>query len=105
VTLSVPTGFNDSGSMLGTYRVRYYLSGTSLIREVDPSSDPAQTLATDVSTVTFTLYNRVGTPTTNAVEWKGCHVEIHLRKTLVGTVQTEDYLSARVIMRDKPSAP
>ena len=101
LTVVLPTGFDDSGSITGTREVKYLLSGTSLVRQ-DLTANQTQTLASNVSTLSFTMYNRLGQTTTQTATCKGCQVDIRLLKTLIGTQQTEDFLSARLMLRNKP---
>jgi hypothetical protein len=60
-------------------------------------------LATNVyNTAVFTLYDRVGNSnsvtTTTA---KGIQIELKLRKYVISVIQSEDFLSARLEMRNK----
>jgi prepilin-type N-terminal cleavage/methylation domain-containing protein len=101
VTLSVPTGFNTQGSITGTQSVRYYQTGTDFVRHNLTTGEVA-TLASNVTTASFNMYNRVGNRTTLTSFSKGVQLEIKLRKIVAATQQTEDYLSARLVMRNKP---
>ncbi len=93
--------FNNGGVVTGSTTVTYTYTAGALKRTV---SNPASTsvLATNVYDCKFYLYDRVGNPTTVLANSKGVVIEIFLRKYTAGRKQTEDYLSARVNMRNKP---
>ncbi|GEM_PF-1168112 len=101
ITLLVPTGFDAQGEPTGTMNVRFYQSGTNFFRQV-VSTGANSTLCSNVSTVTFKMYNRLGQLTTLTSSSKGCQMDIKLRKTVASTAQTEDFLSARLTLRNKP---
>jgi len=100
VTLEVPTGYTSQGVNSGTMSVRYRQVGTSLIRE-NLTSGGSRTLATNVSTLTFIMYNRLGNAVSVTNLSKGLQVDVKLSKSVMGVVQTEDFLSARLVMRNK----
>jgi Tfp pilus assembly protein PilW len=93
--------FNSGGVVTGSTTVTYSFTGGALKRTV---SSPASTsvLATNVYDLKFFLYDRVGNPTTVLSTSKGVVIEIFLRKYTAGQKQSEDFLSARVNMRNKP---
>jgi prepilin-type N-terminal cleavage/methylation domain-containing protein len=101
VTVVIPTGFDAQGNLSGTNSIKYSLFGTSFVRQ-NLTANQSQTLAFNVSTVSFMMYNRLGQYTTLTAACKGCQVDLKLKKILVGTTQTEDFLSARLMLRNKP---
>jgi prepilin-type N-terminal cleavage/methylation domain-containing protein len=101
VTVVIPTGFDAQGNLSGTKNIKYSLLGTSFVRQ-DLTANQSKTLAFNVSSVSFMMYNRLGQYTTLTAACKGCQVDIKLLKTVVGTRQTEDFLSARLMLRNKP---
>jgi len=102
LVLVVPTGFNADGSWTSTKTVTYTYSGSQGSLKRTDSSIGTSVLATNVSSLKFSLYDRVGTATTVIANSKGVVLEIFLRKYTAGQKQTEDYLSARLNMRNKP---
>ena len=100
ITLVIPTGFNAQGNATGTKNVKYYKSGTSLIRQ-DLTLGQSRTLSANVSTMTFTMYDRIGNATAQTTSCKGIQVDVKLSRNLIGTAQTEDFLSARLVARNK----
>lgn len=101
ITLSVPTDFNAVGDPIGVLSIRYYQNGSNLVRHV-LTTGASTTLVQNATTVSFKMFNRLGQTTTLTSTAKGCQVEIKLRKTVAGTAQTEDFLSARLTLRNKP---
>ena len=102
LALIIPTGFNPDGSWTSTKTVTYtYSSSLGTLKRTD-STVGTTTLATNIYNLSFKMYDRVGNPTTVRANSKGIVAEIFLRKYTGGQKQTEDYLSARVNMRNKP---
>jgi len=101
LVVTIPTGFNSSGVVTSSVTVTYTYSAGALKRTI---SSPSSTsvLAANVYNLRFALYDRVGSNTTIVANSKGISCEIFLRKYTAGQKQTEDYLSARLDMRNKP---
>lgn len=100
VTATIPTAFNSSGSIISNKTVTYSLSHGALYRT--DSTAGTSMLATNIYQLTFMLYDRLGSNTTVLANAKGIQVDIRLRKYVISQVQSEDYLSARLDMRNKP---
>lgn len=100
ITCVIPTAFSTAGIPTTTKIVRYYLNGSSLYR-ID-STTGTKKLASNIYQLSFQLFDRLGTPTSSISVAKAIQVDIKLRKFTVSQVQTEDYLSARLDMRNKP---
>ena len=101
ITLVVPTGFDSQGNATGTKNVKYYKSGTNFIRQ-DLTLNQSRTLSSNISTINFTMYDRLGQTTTLTTSCKGIQVDIKLSRSVISTAQTEDFLSARLVARNKP---
>ncbi len=101
ITLTIPTSFTSAGAVSTSKSVRYYRQGANLIRQ-DVTVGTSETLSNSVQTLTFTMYDRVGTSTSLTANCKGVQVDIQLRRTVQSTQQTEDFLSARLMSRNKP---
>jgi Tfp pilus assembly protein PilW len=101
ITLTVPTSFTSAGAVSTTRTIRYYKSGNNFIRQ-DVTAGTSETLSNNVQSLTFTMYDRVGTSTSLTSRCKGVQVDIRLRRTVQSTQQTEDFLSARLMSRNKP---
>jgi Tfp pilus assembly protein PilW len=101
LVVTIPTGFNSSGVVTSSVTVTYTYTASALKRTL---SSPASTtvLSTNVYNLKFAMFDRVGSNTTILANSKGISVEIFLRKYTAGQKQTEDYLSARLDMRNKP---
>jgi Tfp pilus assembly protein PilW len=97
----IPTGFNTDGSWTGSKNVTYRYYSAGYLKRTDSSTGTTTMLATNVYNLHFHLFDRVGNPTTVLTESKGIQIEIFLRKYTAGQKQTEDYLSARLDMRNK----
>ena len=99
ITVAIPA-FDGSGSVTNTKTVSYTTSGGALYR-YDSSTGNTDLLATNISQLTFTLYDLAGNTDSVAVSnAKGIQVDIKLRKTIGSQAQTEDFLSARYDMRN-----
>ncbi len=101
ITVRIPTAFDSSGNITSTKTVSYLINRGVLYR-ADSSTGFIDRLATNIVTLTFTLYDRVGNVTTSTNTMKGIQVDIKLRKYVMSTIQSEDYLSARWDMRNMP---
>lgn len=101
VVVLIPTAYSSSGSVISNKTVTYSVSATCLKR-TDSLTGKTSTLATNINQITFTLYDHVGTNTSVLASAKGIQVDIKLRKTVGSRAQTEDFLSARMNMRNIP---
>jgi len=101
LAVAIPTAFSSSGIPTTTKTVTYSFSGGKLLR-TDSATGVTKPLATHVYLLRFYLYDRIGSNTTVAANAKGVQVELFLRKYTGSQAQTEDYLSARLNMRNKP---
>jgi hypothetical protein len=79
--------------------VRYDYTNQALVR-TDYSTGQVWMLATNIYQLKFKLYDRVGNQTTVLSTGKAIQLEMFLRKYTGSTAQTEDYLSARLTMRN-----
>ncbi len=100
VTVTIPVAFSGSGLSISNRTVTYTFSNNALLR-TDSSVASTKVLATNVSQCTFSLYDRLGSNTTVLSVAKGIRLELFLRKSVANQQQTEDYLSARLNMRNK----
>ncbi len=101
ITLTVPTSFSSSGSVTGSKTIAYELKGSEFWR-TDVTAGTERKLASNVKTIKLSLYDKLGNPTTVLNTAKGIQVEIKLQKKVISQIQSEDYLSARLDMRNKP---
>jgi len=97
----IPTAFSSTGGVLSNKTISFSLSNGAL-RRTDSSTGATSMLATNVYKLTFSLYDKVGTATIVRSTAKGVQVDIRLRKSVMNQIQSEDYLSARLDMRNKP---
>lgn len=97
----IPTNFSVTGQPTTTKTVTYtYTNGE--LRRTDSVTGKTAVLARDIYSLHFRLYDRLGNPTSVLANAKAVQVELFLRKYVTGQAQTEDYLSARLDMRNKP---
>ena len=101
LTVLIPTAFSATGSVISNKTVTYTLDGSALKR-TDSSSSKTSTLAAHVTQLDFALYDHLGSNTTLLSSAKGIQVNIRLRKQAGNQSQTEDFLSARLDMRNIP---
>jgi prepilin-type N-terminal cleavage/methylation domain-containing protein len=95
----IPTAFY--GTPPPSKTVSYYLSNGSLYR-TDSTRAGSKLLSQNISTMTFKLYDRVGNPTALTSIAKSIQLDLKLQKNIGSKIQSEDYLSARLVMRNKP---
>ncbi len=101
IAVNIPTAFDSAGKIASTKIVTYSVTNGVLYRN-DSSTGLTDSLATNIVTLTFTLYDRVGKTTTRTNTMKGIQVDIKLRKYVMSQIQSEDFLSARWDMRNMP---
>jgi len=101
LTVSIPTNFTSSGTVLGTKTVTYVYRNSALYR-TDSSTGNTDMLATNIYSLTWMLYDHIGSNTTLTSTAKGISIDVKLRKFVISQIQSEDYLSARLDMRNKP---
>ena len=100
--VTVPTNVTNSGSITATKTITYQFNNGGFYR-TDYGLGKTSLLATNITSVLFTLYDRAGS--TNGViaaTAKGIQIDIKLRKMNGSRTNSEDYLSARLIMRNVP---
>lgn len=109
LSVTIPTNFTSSGSVNGTKTVTYTYTRTisngrtnGWVKRFDSSTGVTSTLATNVYFLEYRLYDHLGTNTTLVNSAKSVSVEMKLNKFVIGAVQTEAYISARMDMRNKP---
>jgi hypothetical protein len=101
VVFTIPTAFSAAGAATSTKTVTYTLSGGKMYR-TDSSTGKTKELAANIKALNLALYDKVGNPTTILSVAKGIQIELELEKQVISQVQSEDYLSARLDMRNKP---
>lgn len=97
----VPVAFSSSGAVLSNKTIRYFSNAGAFYRW-DSAVGVTNKIAANINQLTFTMYDRLGVPTANLSVAKGIQVDIKLRKMVVNQIQSEDFLSARLWMRNKP---
>lgn len=100
LVVTVPTAFTTSGSVSSSKTITYAVNRGALYRT--DSTTGTRMLATNIHALTFYLYDKVGSNTTVVSTAKGIQVDLQLRKRVISQIQSEDYLSARFDMRNKP---
>lgn len=106
------TSFSSNGTLVVKIPISAYYTTTSsnktvtytysnsALRRTDSSTGKTSMLATNIYQLQFRLYDRIGSNTTVLSVAKGIQLEMFLRKYTAGQAQTEDYLSARLTMRN-----
>ena len=97
--VSVATNFVNGAALTTTLTYTFSSSGHTLSR-----SDSASTtlLAMNVNLATFTMYDKSGNNTAVPNVAKSVQLDLFMSNRVVNTRQTEDYLSARTVMRNIP---
>lgn len=103
ITLAVATNFSSSGTCTGSKNVRYYKgSGSSSNKLYRLESGTTNVVADNVSTLQFIEYDR--NMVTNGIQPSDCkllQVDITLKKYTIDNPNTEQILSARIVLRNK----
>jgi len=99
--VTIPTSFYTTGAPASLKTVTYTYSSGTLCR-TDSTDGLTLVLANNIYALNFRLYDRLGAPTTVLSVAKAAQLDMFLRKQTAGRAQTEDYLSARLDMRNKP---
>jgi prepilin-type N-terminal cleavage/methylation domain-containing protein len=99
LVVSLPTAFDSNGNITGSNTVTHSFSGTYWYR-TDGNAGKTAVLADNVSGLQFTLYDGVGSNTTDTATAKEVQVNVKLQKQTVSLIQSEVILSARVQMRN-----
>jgi prepilin-type N-terminal cleavage/methylation domain-containing protein len=97
----IPTNFTSNGTIQGSKTVTYSYGGGALKR-TDSTTGLTTVLATNIYSLGFRLYDKVTSNTTVLSTAKGVQMELFLRLYTAGQAQTEDYLSARLVLRNTP---
>lgn len=100
LVVSIPTAFTTTGLISDSKTITYWLQDEAVYR-YDAQAGSRSLLATNVYELDFSLYDRLGSNTTALAGAKGVQVHLKLRKHVIGQIQSEDYLSARLEMRNK----
>ncbi len=101
LVVTIPTEFSNTGSAIAQKTVIYSISNGTLYR-TDSATGTTSALAHNIYHLQFQMYDKVGNPTTLTSHAKGIQVDIKLRKNVQRQFQTEDFLSARLDMRNVP---
>ena len=100
VVVTIETNFANGAPLTTTATYTFSSSGHSISRS-DDTGNTTQ-LATNVNNAVFTLYDRSGSNTAVLSTAKSIQLDLFLSNQVVKLRQTEDYLSARTVMRNVP---
>lgn len=101
LVVTIPTAFNNVGGVLTNKTVTYALNNKILYRG-DSATGQNSPMAYNIHSLHFTLFDKVGNPTTLTANAKGIQIDLKLRKYVQSQLQSEDFLSARLDMRNIP---
>ena len=99
MTVVIPTAFSSSGKIT-SYKLVTYSAQNGALWRTDSSTSNKVMLTTNVYSLSFKLYDRLGSNTAVISSAKGVQMDIKLRKTVMSQIQSEDYLAARLDMRN-----
>jgi len=99
VVVQVATNFNSGTFMLNTVTYTFNSSGHTFSRQ-DRSGSTL--LATNVNNAIFTIYDLNFNQTNNPNVAKSIQLDLTMSNSVVKWPETEDYLSARTVMRNTP---
>lgn len=100
IRVTIPTNFTSSGAVSGVKTITYSYSSGSLYR-TDSSGGGMVMLTTNILSFALNLFDKAGNTTTVTSSARGIQLDMTLRKRVVSQQQTEDFLTARLIMRNK----
>jgi type II secretory pathway pseudopilin PulG len=101
LTVTVPTTFSGQGTATASKTVSWtYLNGALYRYESDTGG--IRMLASNIYSCTFILFDKALRSNVVPSVAKSAQVDVKLRKNVVGQSQSEDYLSARYDLRNKP---
>jgi prepilin-type N-terminal cleavage/methylation domain-containing protein len=95
----LPTTISPAGRVTASNQVTHLVQGGSWYR-IDGNTGQSTLLAENVAQLTFNLYDAAGNVTTQANRAVSVQVSARLEKSVLGKSQTEDFLSARLRMRN-----
>lgn len=104
ITIAVATNFASNGAVTGSKEVRYYKGSgaeSNMLYRVEGGTT-TNTMAPSVSSIRFIAYDR--NLVTNGIAPSDCkllQVDLTLRKYTIDNPNTEQILSARVVLRNK----
>lgn len=99
LVVTIPTAFSATGTVLTNKTVTYSVNGGTLYR-TDSATGNTKLMVRNIYDLRFVLYDKVGSPTTILNNAKGVQVDLKLRKYVQSQIQSEDFLSARLDMRN-----
>ena len=109
LTVVVPLGFGSTGAVTSNKTVTYSFTSSvsgsrtnGWLKRFDSSTGKTSMLASNIYFLQYTLYDHIGSNTTLTNSAKSIAVEIKLNKFVINQIQSEDYISARMDMRNKP---
>lgn len=101
LVLAIPTAFDSKGTVISNKTVSYSTINSAFYRN-DSSLGVNELLASNIVQVTFSLFDHAGNTTAVLANAKGVQIDMQLRKSVVGLTESEDYVAARINMRNKP---
>lgn len=100
---TIPTNFTASGAVAGVKTITYsYNSGCLYRTDSSVLGGSPLLITTNIQSFGMTMFDRAGNATTLASNARGIQLDMTLRKRVVSQQQTEDFISARLVMRNKP---
>ncbi len=102
IVVIIPTAFSSSGNVISNKTLTYSLLGGALFRADSETAKTSRLVTNLYNQNLFTLYDKLGSNTTVTSVAKGIQIELKFRKNIVSQIQSEDFLSARLDMRNVP---
>ena len=100
IVVILPKTVTAAGAVTATNVVTHALQGGMWSRT--DGTGAVKQLATDVSALTFSLYDKVGNVTTQAAQAVSVQVNVVLNQTVLDKTQTSNFLSPKYRMRNSP---
>jgi glutamate dehydrogenase/leucine dehydrogenase len=99
LVLWVPTSVSNAGGITGSNRVTHSFANSSWTR-ADANAGTTKTLADNITSLQFSLYDLTNGVTTNTASARRIQVNAQLQRTVISVRQSQSVLSARLNMRN-----
>jgi prepilin-type N-terminal cleavage/methylation domain-containing protein len=99
LVLWIPTSVSNAGGITGSNRVTHSFANSSWTR-ADANAGTTKTLADNITSLQFSLYDLTNGVTTNTASARRIQVNAQLERTVISVRQSQSVLSARLNMRN-----
>jgi len=101
VVLNLPTAFNSSGKVTGSNSITHTFQSSWWTR-TDGNAGTTKILSRDVTNLTFSMYDSLGSNTATAASAYEIQARLQLVQSFGSKTQSETQVSSRMKLRNKP---